>query len=103
MTTTTGLLVVLGLAVGAGLAGHAAKAEMIDELSMHGAGPVVPWRAHARSGEPAKISGYLGKGDAFDEAIADFSSAYADQSERDHEVLTKAVRAGRLEVFVEQD
>lgn len=60
-------------------------------------------RAHARSGEPAKISGYLGKSDAFDEAVADFSISYADQSERDHEVLMKAVRAGRLEVFVEQD
>jgi hypothetical protein len=58
-------------------------------------------RAHARSGEPAKISGYLGKGDSFDQAIADFAIAYADQSERDHETLTKAVRAGRLEVFLE--
>ena len=58
-------------------------------------------RAHARSGEPTKISGYLGKSDKFDQAIADFSVAYADQSERDHEVLMKAVRAGRLEVFVE--
>ena len=57
--------------------------------------------AHARSGEPAKISGYLGKSDKFDEAIADFSIAYADQSERDHEVLMKAVRAGKLEVFIE--
>lgn len=57
--------------------------------------------AHARSGEPAKISGYLGKSDKFDKAIADFSAAYADQSERDHEVLTKAVRAGKLEVFIE--
>ena len=42
-------------------------------------------RAHARSGEPAKISGYLGKSDAFDSAVADFAVAYADQSERDHE------------------
>jgi len=58
--------------------------------------------AHARSGEPAKISGYLGKNsDKFDEAIADFSVAYADQSERDHETLMKAVRAGKLEVFIE--
>jgi uncharacterized protein (DUF2252 family) len=60
-------------------------------------------RAHARSGEPAKISGYLGKRDAFDEAVADFSVAYADQSERDHDTLIKAVRAGRLEIFVEDD
>jgi len=49
----------------------------------------------------AKISGYLGKSDAFDKAIADFSIAYADQSEKDHEVLMKAVREGRLEVFIE--
>jgi hypothetical protein len=57
--------------------------------------------AHARSGSPVEISGYLGKSDKFDEAIADFSIAYADQSERDHEVLVKAVREGRLEVFIE--
>jgi uncharacterized protein (DUF2252 family) len=59
--------------------------------------------AHARSVEPAKISGYLGKGDAFDEAIADFAAAYADQSERDHEALVKAARDGKLEVFIEQE
>ena len=54
--------------------------------------------AHARSGEPARISGYLGKSDRFDKAVADFSIAYADQCERDHKVLRKAVRKGRLEV-----
>ena len=59
-------------------------------------------QAHARSGEPAKISGYLGKTDVFDQAIADISIAYADQSERDHQVLTQAVREGRVEVFVEE-
>ena len=59
--------------------------------------------AHARSGEPAKIAGYLGKSDKFDEAIADFSIAYADQSEQDHEVLMKAVRAGKLQVFIEPE
>ena len=58
-------------------------------------------RAHARSGEPAKIYGYMGKSDVFDEAIADFSVAYADQAERDHEALLAAVRSGRLEVFIE--
>lgn len=55
-------------------------------------------RAHARSGQPAMISGYLGRSDKFDQAVADFSIAYADQSERDHKVLLKAVRDGRLEV-----
>ena len=59
-------------------------------------------RAHARSGEPAMISGYLGKSDAFDEAIAAFASAYADQSERDHAILKKAVRSGRVEVVMEE-
>ena len=53
--------------------------------------------------EPAKISGYLGKSDTFDQAVTDFSVAYADQSERDHETLLKAVRAGKLEVFVERE
>ena len=60
-------------------------------------------RAHARSGEPAQISGYLGKSDAFDKAVADFSIAYADQAERDHETLMKAVRADKLEVFIERE
>jgi uncharacterized protein (DUF2252 family) len=60
-------------------------------------------RAHARSGVPAQISGYLGKSDAFDKAIAAFASAYADQSERDHGILKKAVRSGRVEVVMEAD
>jgi hypothetical protein len=60
-------------------------------------------RAHARSCEPAKISGYLGKNDAFDRAVAEFAIAYADQSERDHETMLKAVRAGRLEVSTEKE
>ncbi len=54
------------------------------------------------SGDPARIAGYLGDSDKFDKAIADFSVAYADQTERDYEVLLKAVRAGKLEVFVEE-
>jgi len=53
-------------------------------------------RAHARSGNPAEIAGYLGAGDIFDEAIADFAVRYADQTERDHAALAAAVRMGRL-------
>jgi len=60
-------------------------------------------RAHARSGEPAVIAGYLGDADTFDQAIADFSAAYADQMEKDHEVLVNAVRAGKLEALIEQE
>jgi uncharacterized protein (DUF2252 family) len=58
-------------------------------------------RAHARCSEPALISGYLGRSDKFDEAIADFAIAYADQTERDHRAFEQAVRAGKLEVLVE--
>src|SRR5262249_21274220 len=53
-------------------------------------------RGHAKSGDPALISGYLGKNDSFDKAIAAFAVAYADQTERDHEAMVKAVKAGRL-------
>lgn len=59
-------------------------------------------RAHARNSRPALISGYLGKSDKFDRAIADFATAYADQSERDHKLLRKAVRDGRLPVQIEE-
>jgi len=41
-------------------------------------------RAHARSCDPAPISGYLGKSDTFDCAIAAFAASYADQAERDY-------------------
>jgi uncharacterized protein (DUF2252 family) len=80
--------------------------EIFTPSVMRGYAYVCGWtlaHAHARSGEPAKIAGYLGKGDHFDEAVADFSVAYADQSERDHEALMKAVRAGKLEVFIESE
>jgi uncharacterized protein (DUF2252 family) len=53
-------------------------------------------RAHARSGEPSAIAGYLGKGAAFEEALAQFALAYADQVERDYEAFVRAVRSGRL-------
>ena len=53
-------------------------------------------RAHARSGDPIAIAAYLGKGDGFDRAIADFSERYADQNELDYEAFTEAIRSGRL-------
>jgi uncharacterized protein (DUF2252 family) len=54
-------------------------------------------RAHARSGDAVAIAGYLGGGDNFDRAIARFAAAYADQTERDHALLIRAVNSGRLE------
>ncbi len=53
-------------------------------------------RAHARWGDRIAIASYLGKSDAFDRAIADFSAAYADQNERDYETLARAVKSGRI-------
>ena len=53
-------------------------------------------RAHARWGDRIAIASYLGKGDAFDRAIADFCAAYADQNERDYEAFAAAVKSGRL-------
>ena len=58
-------------------------------------------RAHARSGDRIAIAGYLGGGDRFDEAIANFASAYADQNESDFEALKRAVADGRLAVELE--
>jgi len=59
-------------------------------------------RSHARSGDAAMISGYLGESDTFDQAIADFTAAYADQTERDHAALKKAARKGKVEVLIER-
>jgi uncharacterized protein (DUF2252 family) len=59
-------------------------------------------RAHAKAGDATIISGYLGKNDTFDQALAKFSLAYADQTVRDHAALVEAVRSGRLEALVEE-
>lgn len=59
--------------------------------------------AHAKSGDAALISGYLGKSDNFDQAIGDFALAYADQNEQDHAALVAAVKAGRVEALVEKE
>ncbi|MEI6335959.1 MAG: DUF2252 domain-containing protein [Methylococcaceae bacterium] len=58
--------------------------------------------AHARSGDAAKIAGYLGKKEDFDEALADFSESYADQNEKDYKALVRAVQEGRLDVYIER-
>jgi uncharacterized protein (DUF2252 family) len=54
--------------------------------------------AHAKSGDPAMLAGYLGKSGVIDDAIARFASAYADQTERDHAALAAAARQGRIPV-----
>ncbi len=64
-------------------------------------GRVCGWtlaRAHARSGDRIAIASYLGKGETFDQAIADFSELYADQNELDYRALLEAGESGRIEV-----
>jgi uncharacterized protein (DUF2252 family) len=53
-------------------------------------------KGHARTGDPYAISGYLGNNDKFDKAIASFGAAYADQSTKDFEEFTQAIRAGKI-------
>ena len=55
-------------------------------------------RAHARWGDRIAVAAYLGNGDAFDRAIADFSAVYADQNERDYAAMRTAMRSGRIAV-----
>jgi hypothetical protein len=55
-----------------------------------------------KSGDAAMISGYCGKSMAFDDAMAKFALAYADQTERDYETLDKARRQGRIRVASER-
>jgi len=59
-------------------------------------------RAHAKSGDAATISGYLGKGDTFDRAMGEFAVAYADQTQKDHAALAKAIRSGRVKALAEE-
>ena len=69
-------------------------------------GRVCGWtlaRAHARSGDRIAIASYLGKGDGFDQAVAEFSERYADQNELDYGALADAAKSGRIEVETDLD
>ena len=58
--------------------------------------------AHARSGDPAKIAGYMGSNTTFDDAVCEFAVEYADQNLRDHRAFIKAIREGRIKVATEE-
>jgi hypothetical protein len=58
-------------------------------------------RAHARSGDAAVISGYMGSGQTFDDAIGEFAVEYADQNRRDYRAFVRAIREGRITAVVE--
>jgi uncharacterized protein (DUF2252 family) len=58
-------------------------------------------RAHAKAGDAATISGYLGTSGQFDETIGDFALTYADQAERDHTALKATMRKGKVIAYQE--
>jgi len=71
--------------------------ELMDPVGLTHYGALCAWalaRAHARTGDPVAIAGYLGQGRAFDDAIAGFAARYADQAELDHAALVDAAMDG---------
>ena len=56
-------------------------------------------KAHARTGDPVILTGYLGDGEKLDDALAAFATTYADQTTRDHARFLEAIRAGRLKAI----
>ncbi len=78
-------------------AGAVVAAMSDDDLTSWGG--LCAWalaRGHARSGDPAAIAGYVGDGDELADALADFATSYADQTEIDHAALAAAARSGRV-------
>ena len=76
-----------------------AEIETMVPAGMLAYGELCGWtlaRAHARSGDRIAIASYLGGGEAFDVAVQEFATAYADQNERDHQSLLDAIASGRI-------
>lgn len=74
--------------------------QVATPASLAAYGEVCGWalaRAHAQSGEAARISGYIGRGEAFVQALTSFAAAYAEQTERDHAQLLAAIKAGHIQ------
>ena len=59
-------------------------------------------RAHARTGDAAMMSGYMGSGQTFDDAIGEFAVEYADQNRADYRAFVGAIREGRIKAIVEE-
>lgn len=60
-------------------------------------------RGHAKSSDAALISGYLGKSDAFDQAIGKLAISYADQNAKDYAALVSAEKKGRIKALIEEE
>jgi uncharacterized protein (DUF2252 family) len=75
-----------------------------DFTMLRAYGRICAWalaRAHARSGDAARIAGYMGSNSTFDDAVGEFGVEYADQNRRDYRAFIKAVREGRIKVITE--
>jgi hypothetical protein len=71
-----------------------------DMLWMHAR--ICAWslaQAHARTGDAAMISGYMGSSQTFDDVICEFAVGYADQTIGDHKAFAKAIREGRIQAI----
>jgi len=76
-----------------------ADVELMNPSALDAYGRICGWtlaRAHARSGDRIAIAAYLGKGGAFDRAMASFAEAYADQNDADYWALREAATSGRI-------
>jgi uncharacterized protein (DUF2252 family) len=76
-----------------------AEIEQMNPRAMATYGRLCGWtlaRAHARTGDRIAIASYLGGGSSFDRALVEFSTAYAEQNQRDYEKLVEAVASGRI-------
>jgi uncharacterized protein (DUF2252 family) len=58
-------------------------------------------RAHARTSDAAVLAGYCGNSGVLDDALADWAEAYGDQIEADHQVLIRAIKAGRIQAAMD--
>src|SRR5690606_2552406 len=77
--------------------------DKLDAKSLTRYAAICGWvlaRAHAKGGDAAMISGYLGEGEAFDKALARFALAYGELTVRDHARLAHAVDSGRLQAVL---
>jgi uncharacterized protein (DUF2252 family) len=78
---------------------RSAPVELMEPKDLTRYGKLCGWtlaRAHARSGDRIAIAAYLGRATVFDDAVADFAEAYADQNEHDYRTLANAARAGEI-------
>ncbi|HLK00954.1 MAG TPA: DUF2252 family protein, partial [Streptosporangiaceae bacterium] len=78
---------------------YSAPIAQLDPNLMARYGSLCGWtlaRAHARTGDRVAIATYLGDSAKFDVAVSAFARAYADQTEKDHAALAKAVATGRI-------